>query len=244
MAKVLAQHYTNTKAAFIQLDMSEFSEGHSISRLIGAPAGYIGYEDAGFLTKKIRQNSTAVVLFDEIEKAHQNVLNILLQILEDGVLTDNHGQITSFKNTIIILTTNIGADTNTSGIGFSSRYNKEQHIRNELARSMRKELINRIDNIILFNELSQQDMQRIADKELALVQNRIASLIDFSYKKTVPAAIAQKALTQDKGARAIRSVIQEDIEDVIASELMEQKTSAIVASTKGKKIYFEFTPKS
>ena len=244
LAKVLARHYTNTKAAFIKLDMSEFSEGHSISRLIGAPAGYVGYEDAGFLTKKIRQNSNAVVLFDEIEKAHSNVLNILLQILEDGVLTDNHGQIASFKNTIIILTTNIGADRNASGIGFSSQYTKEQFIRNELAQSMRKELINRIDDIILFNELTQHNMQQIADKELQIIQNRIAPLVEFSYKKTVPAALAQKAVEQDKGARAIRSVIQENIEDVIASKLVQQDTSSIVASTKGKKICFEFTSKS
>ena len=243
LAKVLAQHYTNTKTAFIQLDMSEFSESHSVSRLIGAPAGYVGYEDAGFLTKKIRQNSNAVVLFDEIEKAHSNVLNILLQILEDGVLTDSHGQIASFRNTIIILTTNIGADSNASGIGFSSQYSKEQHIRNELARSVRKELINRIDDIVLFNELTQRNMQQIADKELQLIQNRISPLVNFSYKKTVPAAIAQKALTQDKGARAIRSVIQEHIEDAIASELTKQETSDIVASTKGRKICFEFISK-
>ena len=244
LAKVLAQHYTNAKTAFIQLDMSEFSEGHSISRLIGAPAGYIGYEDSGFLTKKIRHNSNAVVLFDEIEKAHPNVLNILLQILEDGVLTDNHGQIASFKNTIIILTTNIGADSSMSGMGFSSQHSKDQHIRNELARSIRKELINRIDEIILFNELTQHDMQRIADKELQGIQNRIAPLVNFSYKKTVPVAIAQKAVTQDKGARAIRSVIQEDIEDIIASKLMNQNTDAIIANTKGKKICFEFIVKS
>ena len=224
--------------------MSEFSEGHSISRLIGAPAGYVGYEDAGFLTKKIRQNSNSVVLFDEIEKGHSNVLNILLQILENGVLTDNHGQVANFRNTIIILTTNIGSDNNASGIGFSSQYTKEQHIRNELARSMRKELINRIDDIILFNELTQHNMQQIADKELQIVQNRVAPLVNFSYKKTVPVALAQKALTQDKGARAIRSVIQESIEDVIASELVKQDSSDIIASTKGKKICFEFISKS
>ena len=242
LAKTLAQHYTNTKTAFVRLDMSEFSEGHSISRLIGAPAGYVGYEDAGFLTKKIRQNSNAVVLFDEIEKAHPNVLNILLQILEDGVLTDNQGQVASFKNTIIILTTNIGADQNASGIGFSSQHSKEQHIRNELARSVKKELINRIDEIILFNELTKRDMEHIADKELQLVQSRIAPFVEFSYKETVPAVIAHKALTQDKGARAIRSVIQEHIEDSIASQLVEQDTATIVAKTEGKNILFEFTP--
>lgn len=230
LAKILAKNYTNTDKAFIQLDMSEFSEAHTISKLIGSPAGYIGYEEAGVLTKKIRQNPGAVVLFDEIEKAHPNVLNVLLQILEDGILTDSHDRTASFKNSIIIMTTNIGSEGVGSSIGFSKSKNKEDIIKEKLGRIIKKEIINRIDEIILFNQLSQKDLEKIADNQLQEIKTRISSIASLSYNKKVPLWIALRAKDEDKGARAIRSVIRQEIESEIASLIMNKNISELKAS--------------
>ena len=239
LAKTLASYHTKTQSAFLQLDMSEFSESHSVSRLIGSPAGYVGYEDSGVLTKKVRQYPGAIILFDEIEKAHPNVLNLLLQILEYGILTDNQGRPAFFKNTIIILTTNIGAENNGAGLGFSRAKNQSSHIQNDLAKSIRKELINRIDEIIVFNELTQKDLTSIAENELHFLQKRIAGLVKFEYTKTVPVWIARVALQHDKGARAIRSIVQQHIEDKLASELTQNNPPRITARTQGKNIHIE-----
>ena len=236
LAKTLATHHTKTKSAFLQLDMSEFSESHSVSRLIGSPAGYVGYEDSGMLTKKVRQYPGAVILFDEIEKAHPNVLNLLLQILEDGMLTDNQGRSAFFKNAIIILTTNIGAENLGSGLGFSQNTQQQNHIQHELAKSIRKELINRIDEIILFNDLTQKDLTNIAENELNRLQQRISNLVSFTYTKHIPSWVAQTALQHDKGARAIRSVVQQHIEDKIALEITQKNSKTITAQTHGKNI--------
>jgi len=238
VAKKIASLHSNNKDALIQIDMSEFSESHTISRLIGAPAGYVGYEDAGFLTERIRKNPTAVVLFDEIEKAHPSVLNILLQILEEGALTDNKGKKSFFSNAIIVLTTNKGDINTTSSIGFTATQDTRGYLRSLLSHHIRPEILNRIDTIIPFNSLTTKNLQDIAERELALLNERLS--ISLSYTKPVATYIAKKAHKAEKGARGIRATIQEQIENEIADRIEKSKNiHALHVSTKRGELVFD-----
>jgi len=238
LCKALAEAMFGDENAMVRLDMSEYMEKHTVSRLVGSPPGYVGYEEGGQLTEKIRRRPYSVVLFDEIEKAHPDVFNILLQILEDGVLTDAQGRRVDFKNTIIIMTSNVGARmiTEKYGLGFggAGRENDEEdqkrirdNVMSELKRTFRPEFLNRVDEIIVFSKLSKEDIQQIARRMLKQLDKRTA---DMDVRVTVTDAavekIAEEGFDPIYGARPLRRAIQSKIEDVLAEHLLEGKFKA------------------
>ncbi len=235
-AKILAREFFGNPKALIKIDMSELMERHSVSSLIGSPAGYIGYGEGGNLTEKVRRNPYSVILFDEIEKAHPDVYNILLQILEDGILTDAEGTQVSFKNTIIILTSNTGTDefTNASKVGFESesenhdlreKFNRiKDNVIKELERKMKPELVNRLDYVLVFNSLGEKELQKIAQLELEKLSKRTAKNgIRLSFEKNIAKFIAEKSLAFNQGARLVRKNIQEMIENPAAEMIVYGK---------------------
>lgn len=233
-AKILAQDFFGSSQNLIRIDMSEFMERHNISRLIGAPAGYVGYEEGGKLTEKIRHQPYSIVLFDEIEKAHPDVFNILLQILEDGILTDAEGKEVNFKNTVIILTSNLGTSqfTSSAQIGFRSKLKKigndfeeiRDKVIEELKRQMKPEIINRLDHIIVFDPLGEKEIKKITRLELENLKKRLALQgINLAYSNRLAEFTAKKSLAFDQGARLIRRNIQNLVEDKIAREIVGEK---------------------
>ena len=231
-AKILAEEFFGEKNSLVRIDMSEFMERHSVSSLIGAPAGYVGYGEGGRLTEKVRRNPYSVILFDEIEKAHPDVANILLQILEDGTLTDAAGLEVSFKNAIIILTSNIAA-SHASGaqLGFASEESalknssqKTDKLIKEMDGIIRPELLNRLDHVLVFNSLGTKDLEKITKMELATLQARLKQqgfTLELSPK--IYSYIAQASLSDNQGARLIRKNIQEMVENEIAKMVMEER---------------------
>ncbi|MCD6109369.1 ATP-dependent Clp protease ATP-binding subunit [bacterium] len=236
LVRALAQEVYNDKDALIKIDMSEFMERHSTSRLVGATAGYIGYEDGGQLTEAVRRKPYSIVLFDEIEKAHTDVFNLLLQILEDGVLTDNKGRKIDFKNTIIILTSNIGAERLTkkaAPIGFSSEKNKleqaeedykrtKEEILNDLKGHFKPEFLNRIDKTIVFRALTQKDIANIVTLHISMLQKRLSSK-NLTIEMT-PAGLkllAKASYDPQYGARPVRRAIQDLVEDPLTQKFLE-----------------------
>lgn len=240
-AKVLAREVFENEEALVRVDMSEFMESHSVSRLIGAPAGYVGYEDGGKLTETVRRQPYSVILFDEIEKAHRDVWNILLQILDEGELTDSHGRKVNFRNTIIIMTSNIGSHelSQQARMGFAmpeesdakdSAQEKYEQLKNsvikELHAQMSPELLSRIDQVIVFSPLGKQDMEKIAKNHVRELQHILANKdITLEVSKGVVAEIAQRAFAEDKGARPIRRIVQELLEDPIAHSIINKQFS-------------------
>lgn len=235
LAKVLAEEVFGSHDSLIKVDMSEFSERHTVARLVGAPAGYVGYDDGGQLTEKIRRQPYSVVLFDEIEKAHPDVFNILLQILEDGVLTDGHGKQVDFRNCVIILTSNIGAaDMVNDVVGFAiggdeqaqsaDDDNRREMVMKTLRNTMRPELLNRFDQIVMFNSLSDREMGQILEIMLEQLNDR---LMDRGVVLTVSAKLkhwlAKKGYDRRYGARPLRRVLQDELERVIADQLIVGK---------------------
>ncbi len=219
LVKTLANDLFDSPEALIRLDMSEFMEKHSVSRIIGAPPGYVGYDEAGQLTEKIRRRPYSVVLFDEIEKAHPDVLNILLQILDDGRITDAHGKVVNFENTLLVLTTNAGSSTGMNSAGFSKSEDNisEDRIMNALNGFLRPEFINRIDEIIFFRRLSETDFSSIAAIMLGDLRKALAEKdISFEYTKEALDFIAAKSYSIKYGARNLRRYIQTEVEDRIA----------------------------
>ena len=250
LARTLARELFGTNEALIKIDMSEFSERHTASRLVGAPAGYVGYDDAGQLTDKIRRQPYSLVLFDEIEKAHPEVFNMLLQILEDGVLTDAKGRKIDFTNTIIILTSNLGADKmqREASLGFRADTKKELgelaglHEQNrdaamrELRRIMRPELINRLDHIVVFKALTRTEVRTILDMQLRNLNTRLSRQhIAVQVLQSAKKWLLQKGYDPQNGVRPMRRLIQDTIEDEIAAGLLEErytKGSIIAVTTK------------
>ena len=225
LVKVLAADLFDSPETIIRLDMSEFMEKHSVSRIIGAPPGYVGYDDAGQLTEKIRRKPYSVVLFDEIEKAHPDVLNILLQILDDGVVTDAQGRKVNFENTIIVMTTNAGSDVNLNTAGFASSQINRSVDRTEKALSnfLRPEFINRIDEIVVFKQLNEDDFALIARIMLGDLKKVMDDKgIDFTYTDSVVKHIAKNSFSLKYGARNLRRYIQKAVEDEIANEIIEE----------------------
>ncbi|KAI4453407.1 atp-dependent clp protease [Holotrichia oblita] len=218
------------KDALIRLDMSEYMEKHTVSKLIGSPPGYIGFDEGGQLTDKVRKRPYAVVLFDEVEKAHPDVLNILLQILEDGILTDSQGRKVSFKNTIVIMTTNLGTEkiTERRMCGFASDIkSQESTIKKDVKKGLkdffRPELINRVDEIIVFNMLNDENVFEIAERMLEKSKKRAAELgVSLEFTKNAIRQIAMEGYDQEYGARPLRRVIQKRIEDQLAVQLLHQ----------------------
>ena len=225
LVKVLADDLFKQPEALIRLDMSEFMEKHSVSRIIGAPPGYVGYDEAGQLTEKIRRRPYSVILFDEIEKAHPDVLNILLQVLDDGKITDSQGRQVSFENTVIIMTTNAGSETSNSISGFSEHreIRDKERVDKALSQFLRPEFINRIDEIIVFNRLDKTHFSKIADIMLGMLKEHLSERgIKLVYDMKCLEFIAEKSYSEKYGARNMRRYIERNIEDKIASILIEQ----------------------
>lgn len=245
LSRTLAQALFGDERMLIRIDMSEYMEKHAVSRLIGSPPGYVGHEEGGQLTEKVREKPYSVVLFDEIEKAHPEIFHILLQILEDGILTDSMGRQVDFKNTVIIMTSNIGARSIADGkqMGFASEHTMAQKeirtsVMSELKRVFRPEFLNRIDEIIVFHQLSQQDMERIAEKMLCKTAERIKQLgIALDIEPDAREMIAKLGLDARDGARPLRRLIQTRVEDVIAERYLagdfENTTSVHLAADNG-----------
>ena len=230
LVKVLAEDLFKTPESLIRLDMSEFMEKHSVSRIIGSPPGYVGYDEAGQLTEKIRRRPYSVVLFDEIEKAHPDVLNILLQVLDDGKITDAQGREINFSNTIIIMTTNAGSEKSNSVSGFSMDTNiqTKDRVDKALSKFLRPEFINRIDEIITFRHLSVSDFERIANIMLTkLVDHLLEKDIKLSYSADVLSFIAKESYSEKYGARNMRRYIERNVEDLIANAIIESFPSKL-----------------
>ncbi len=224
LVKQLATDLFNTPDALIRLDMSEFMEKHSVSRIVGSPPGYVGYDEAGQLTEKIRRKPYAVILFDEIEKAHPDVLNVLLQILDDGEITDAHGRKVNFENTIIVMTSNAGSGTKEGSVGFGrtvSQQDKEKAMK-ALEGFLRPEFINRVDEVICFNRLTEDNFQYIAR---IMLNELAASLKDkgvtFSYDDALIGWLTEKSYSITYGARNLRRTIQKEIEDPLATRIID-----------------------
>ncbi len=233
LVKVLANELFKQPESLIRLDMSEFMEKHSVSRIIGAPPGYVGYDEAGQLTEKIRRRPYSVVLFDEIEKAHPDVLNILLQILDDGKITDAQGRVVNFENTIIIMTTNAGSDNSSSIPGFAE--NKESRISEKTEKALsvflRPEFINRIDEIITFNHLSSKDFIGIADIMLEKLADGMQEKgVKISYSRELVEFIARESFSDKYGARNMRRYIERNVEDLIANTIIESYPNKIIGA--------------
>lgn len=237
LSKALAESLFGNEDSMIRIDMSEYMEGHSVSKLIGSPPGYVGYDEGGQLTEKIRRNPYSVILFDEIEKAHPDVMNMLLQILDDGRLTDSNGRTVDFKNTVIIMTSNVGARliTDKKTLGFTSKAeeNKEdikeyeetkKDVMQELKKQFRPEFINRIDEIIVFHKLSKDEMKQIVDIMLKQVTKRMeAQNIKLEIEDSVKDKIIEKGIDINYGARPLKRTIQNLIEDKIAEDILDGK---------------------
>ncbi len=230
LVKTLAADLFHSPETLIRLDMSEFMEKHSVSRIIGAPPGYVGYDEAGQLTEKIRRRPYSVVLFDEIEKAHPDVLNILLQILDDGRITDARGKTVNFENTVIVMTTNAGSDKTSSTVGFyaSQESKSADKTMKALSDFLRPEFINRIDEIITFNSLTVEDFKRIAVimlNELGVALNE--KNIRFTFSDDAISYIAENSYSQKFGARNMRRFIRTNVEDQLAEKIISDYNKSI-----------------
>lgn len=241
LCKTLAETMFGNEDAIVKLDMSEYMEKHTVSKLIGSPPGYVGFDEGGQLTEKIRRKPYSVVLFDEIEKAHPDVFNMLLQILEDGVLTDSQGRKVSFKNSIIIMTSNVGAskivDKKASlGFGENAENNDiESLVMGDLKKTFKPEFLNRIDEIIVFNQLEQKDIEEIAKRMLKSLTKRVSDLeIELDFTPEAVTAIAEAGFDKVYGARPLRRAIQQKIEDPLSELILEEKIA------KGSKCIVDF----
>ena len=224
LVKQLANDLFNTPDALIRLDMSEFMEKHSVSRIVGSPPGYVGYDEAGQLTEKIRRKPYAVILFDEIEKAHPDVLNVLLQILDDGEITDAHGRKVNFENTIIVMTSNAGSATKEGTVGFGRTQREQDSDRamKALQQFLRPEFINRVDGVITFNRLSEENFQSIARIMLGELQTSLKEKgITFTYDDALVAFLTHQSYSRTYGARNLRRTIQKELEDPMATKIID-----------------------
>jgi ATP-dependent Clp protease ATP-binding subunit ClpC len=232
LAKQLAKEMFGTEDALIRVDMSEYQEKHTVSKLVGAPPGYVGYEEGGLLTEKVKNKPYSVILFDEVEKAHKDVFTVLLQILDDGHVTDSLGRKINFKNTLIILTSNLGVkklqDFGT-GIGFGTNsYSNEEAKKDILMKEMKNffspEFINRIDDTIVFNSLSKDDIKKITDIELKKLMNRLTEMkYKITYDESLVDYIAKIGYDELYGARPMKRAIQDKVEDLLSEEVLTDK---------------------
>jgi len=241
LARTLAEEVFHDKDALIKVDMSEFMERHNVARLVGAPAGYVGYDDGGQLTEKVRRKPYSLILFDEIEKAHPEVFNMLLQVLEDGFLTDAKGRKVDFRNTIIIMTSNVGAKLlhQEAVLGFATETVEEERkleamhdrmektIHTELKKSFRPEFLNRVDHIVIFRALSKTDVRLIVDLQLQnLAQRLLAKGVGVKFSRNLKDLLIEKGYEVEQGARPLRRAIQRLVEDRLALEMLEGKVNA------------------
>ena len=234
LVKQLATELFDSEDALIRVDMTEYMEKHSVSKLIGSPPGYVGYDDAGQLTEKVRRKPYCVVLFDEIEKAHPDVLNILLQILDDGRITDSHGKLVSFENTVIVMTSNAGSDWKGSGIGFTestSKQNKDK-VHRALKAIFRPEFLNRVDEIVVFDRLNKEEMRKI----LGLMLDELSDMLDgksikLSVSDNAKDLLVSEAVEEHLGARPLRRLISRKIEDKLSEMIIRGNHNGNVSIT-------------
>ena len=237
LVKRLAMELFDAPESLIRLDMSEFMEKHAVSRIIGAPPGYIGYDDAGQLTEKIRRKPYSVVLFDEIEKAHPDVMNVLLQILDDGRITDAQGRTVNFENTVIVMTTNAGSKGDGAlGFGASTQVQNEEKTKKALGEFLRPEFINRVDEIITFKALTVEDFEKIA----VIMLDELKAALEYKgykvkYDEKAVKTVAHGSFSEKFGARNMRRYIQTNIEDVIAEKIIEMRASVALVSISANK---------
>ena len=256
MARVLAKEFFGSEDSLVKIDMSEFAEHHNTSRLVGAPAGYIGYDEGGQLTDKIRRQPYSLVLFDEIEKAHPDVFNIMLQMLEDGYITDAKGRKIDFTNTIVIMTSNIGADKlqKESSFGFQAENagdmkdldklheaNKSK-VLEELKKMMRPELLNRIDKTVVFRALTKKDILKIVDLQINELKERLQRKgMSIQLSNSAKHYLLEQGYDAKNGVRPLRRLIQDTLEDHLAMQLLDEKYQKgdiiQVASAKNKLTY-------
>ena len=236
LAKALAEALFGEEEAMIRIDMSEYMEKHSVSRLVGSPPGYVGYDEGGQLTEAVRRKPYAVILFDEIEKAHPDVFNMLLQILDDGRLTDSRGRTVDFKNTVIIMTSNVGANSikkqNVLGFSTANEENKEEYekmketITEELKRTFRPEFLNRLDEVIVFHNLKEEDIKQIVDLMIKDLEKRLLKMdVNIKISEKTKEFIANKGFDSVYGARPLERTIRKMIEDKLAEEILKGKIS-------------------
>ena len=230
LAKALAEYMFGDADALVQIDMSEYMEKHNVSRLVGAPPGFVGYEEGGQLTEKIRRRPYAVVLFDEIEKAHPDVFNMMLQVMEEGRLTDSFGRNVDFRNTILIMTTNAGAEAikNESSFGFqkpdgdASYDSMKARVMDQIERVFRPEFLNRLDDTIIFRHLNKEDLKTVIDFELSKVRERLIDRgLHLELDDTAKEFLIKEGSNLDYGARPLRRAIEQRIEDPLSEELLQ-----------------------
>ena len=223
LVKVLAKELFDTVDPLIRLDMSEFMEKHAVSRLVGSPPGYVGYDEAGQLTEKVRRKPYSVILFDEIEKAHPDVMNLLLQILDEGRVTDSHGRMVNFENTVIVMTSNAGSNRNDASVGFGrtqTEIAKDKAVK-ALREFLRPEFLGRVDEIVAFSPLSDEDFKKIARLMLEELREPLMQKgIRLSYTDAVVDFVVTKADSRRSGARELRHVIRKYVEDALALEIV------------------------
>ena len=223
VCKQLSQILYDTEKAFIKLDMSEFSEAHSVSKIVGAPPGYVGYDDGSNLCNRVRRNPYCLVLFDEIEKAHADIYNLMLQILDEGRLTDSHGKVVSFRNAIIVMTSNVGVSEIPTDHEVSLD-EEEQYIMNGMRKKFSPEFINRIDNIVVFNTLTQTDIEKIVALQMKKLTKRLAAVnVSMQYTDAVITWLAVHGYQKNYGVRPIRRLIQTQIEDKISEQIITEQ---------------------
>ena len=256
LAKALAEALFGEEEAMIRIDMSEYMEKHSVSRLVGSPPGYVGYDEGGQLTEAVRRKPYAVILFDEIEKAHPDVFNMLLQILDDGRLTDSRGRTVDFKNTVIIMTSNVGANSikkqNVLGFSTGVEENKEEYekmketITEELKRTFRPEFLNRLDEVIVFHSLKEEDIRQIVDIMIIDLQKRLLKMdVNITVSEKTKEFIASKGFDSVYGARPLERTIRKMIEDQLAEEILKGKVSKddnIIIDYENDELVFKIEP--
>ena len=232
LVKVLSTELFDAADPLIRLDMSEFMEKHSVSRIIGSPPGYVGYDEAGQLTEKVRRRPYSVVLFDEIEKAHPDVMNILLQILDEGKITDAQGRNVNFENTVIVMTSNAGSNTKSTTVGFNHQNAQaaKDKAKKALSDFLRPEFIGRVDEVVVFRALDKDDYKRIAALMLdELKEPLLEKGIRLTYEAEVLVLISEKAFGDKSGARDLRRVIRKEVEDKICNMLIDHPDEAPAA---------------
>jgi ATP-dependent Clp protease ATP-binding subunit ClpA len=234
LVKVLSEQLFSTPETLIRLDMSEFMEKHSVSRIIGAPPGYVGYDEAGQLTEKVRRKPYSVVLFDEIEKAHPDVLNILLQILDEGKVTDAQGRTVNFENTVVVMTSNAGSHKQDNILGFGKTVgeaSKDKAVK-ALEEFLRPEFIARVDEIVVFSPLSHDTLVKIAALMLDELKSALAEkLIEFTYDNKLCEYLAQKCDGGKRGARELRNIIRRELESLVVDAVIDNGEGSIKAIT-------------
>jgi ATP-dependent Clp protease ATP-binding subunit ClpB len=228
LSKALAEFLFDTEEALVRIDMSEFMEQHSVARLIGAPPGYVGYEEGGALTEAVRRRPYCVILFDEIEKAHRDVFNVLLQVLDDGRLTDGQGRTVDFKNTVIIMTSNIGSQIiqdlagKSDESGNSNDWEIEAQVRSLLRQHFRPEFLNRVDEIVIFHTLGKEHLARIVDIQLRGLEGRLKSRgLHLQISDPAKAQLAERGYDPTFGARPLKRLIQQEIENPLATHILD-----------------------